>query len=47
MSIALVTFGLKLSILGYISIGDIVPDVNITFLYFSNNGLVAIDASRQ
>ena len=47
MSNALSTFGQKFKILGYISIGEIVPDVRITFEYFSNKGLVAMDASKQ
>jgi len=38
---------MKFSILGYISIGEIVPDVSTTFLNFAKIGYIAILASRQ
>lgn len=44
---AFMTLGWKLRILGYISMGEIVPLVRITFLNFSKMGLVAMLASRQ
>jgi hypothetical protein len=47
MSKAFMILGWKSSIFGYISIGEIVPEVNITFLYFEKRGLVAKEASRQ
>jgi hypothetical protein len=39
--------GVKFNILGYISMGEMVPDVRITFLYFSKRGFVAMEASKQ
>ena len=39
--------GTKSSIFGYISRGDIVPDVNITELYDVNTGFIAILLSKQ
>jgi hypothetical protein len=47
MSNAFMTLGWKSKILGYISIGEIVPDVKITFLYLPKRGFVAREASRQ
>ena len=43
----LTKLGLKLRILQYISIEDIVPDVKTTFLYLLNTGLIAKLASKQ
>lgn len=39
--------GWKLSSLGYISIGDIVPDVRITDLYPLNTFSIAKEDSKQ
>ena len=47
ISILLLTSGLKFNILGYISRGDIVPEVRMTALNLSNTGFIARDESRQ
>ena len=47
ISNALMTVGMKFNILGYISIGEIVPEVRTTFLNFENTGYIAILASKQ
>ena len=41
------TTGLNCNILGYMSSGEIVPDVMTTLLNRSKTGLIASDGSRQ
>ena len=41
------TTGVNCNILGYISNGDIVPDVMTTLLNRSNTGLIARDGSKH
>lgn len=41
------TTGLNCSILGYMSKGDIVPEVMTTLLNFSKTGLIASEGSRH